>query len=382
MPRMDVVCFGGEDWWYHNRGHIDMQLMRRFAKKGTTLYINSIVMQKINAFEGRKFFQKLIRKSKSIFTGLKRSGEGFWVYSPFSLPVQHIGWTKPVNEFVLRSQVGRVIRKIGIESPVVWVACPSACDMAIKMEKSKLVYQRTDRFEDFPGVDIETIKGFDCRMKANADLTIYVNRKLYEEEMNQCRKAVYLDHGVDFDLFASGLNGSKEPADMSDIPRPIIGFIGSIDDCNPDIDFLTDVADLLPDMSFVLVGRAQMDCSNLKSRKNVRMLGQKPYELVPEYGKRFDVAVLPLHQSRWADAVNPLKLKEYLALGKPVVSTPFSELRGYSDVVYEAKTPSTFAACIKKAISEDSSELVVKRRDKVRNSSWDSKAEQVLKELF
>jgi hypothetical protein len=169
---------------------------------------------------------------------------------------------------------------------------------------------------------------------------------------------------------------------MCDIPRPIIGFVGSIDDCNPDIDFLAEVADLLPDMSFVLVGRSQMDCSNLESRKNVRMLGQKPYEQVPEYGKRFDVAVLPLRQSRWADAVNPLKLKEYLALGKPVVSTPFPELCKYSDVVYEAETPVNFAACIKRAIAEDSTELIARRREKVKNSSWDSKAEQVLKELY
>ena len=95
---------------------------------GTVLYINSIVMQKINAFQGRKFFQKLVRKTKSIFTGLRKTEEGFWVYSPFSLPVQHIRWSKPVNEFLLRSQVGRVARKIGIETPVVWVACPSACE--------------------------------------------------------------------------------------------------------------------------------------------------------------------------------------------------------------------------------------------------------------
>ncbi|MEJ2703104.1 MAG: glycosyltransferase [Sedimentisphaerales bacterium] len=382
MSRMDVICFGGEDWWYHNRGHFDMQLMRRFAKKGTTLYINSIVMQKINAFQGRKFFQKLVRKTKSIFTGLRKTEEGFWVYSPFSLPVQHIRWSKPVNEFLLRSQVGRVARKIGIETPVVWVACPSACDMAVRMNKSRLVYQRTDRFEAFPGVDVETIKDFDRQMKASADLTIYVNRRLYDEEKNGCRKAVLVDHGVDFDLFASPLNGSKGPADLSGIPRPIVGFVGSIDDCNPDIDLLSAVADLLPDVSFVLVGRAQMDCSTLAARKNVWMLGQKPYEQVPEYGKRFDVSVLPLRQSRWAEAVNPLKLKEYLALGKPVVSTPFPELRPYSDVVYEAQAPSAFASCIKRAIAEDGPVRTAGRREKVKDASWDSKAEQVLKELL
>ena len=382
MTRTDVLCFGGEDWWYHNRGHIDMQLMRRFARKGKTLYINSIVMQKLNIGQGRKFIQRLVRKTKSVFTGLKETNENFWIYSPFSLPVQHISWAKPVNELLLRSQIGYVKRRIGMEVPVVWVACPPACDMAIRMKKKKLVYQRTDRFEDFPGVDVEKVKKFDKELKTKADLTIFVNHKLYEEEADQCHNAFYLDHGVDYEMFASPIQSNSEPSEISDIPKPIIGFIGSIDNCNPDIDFLGKVADLLPDMSFVVIGREQMDCSALKARKNVWMLGQKPYELVPEYGRKFDVALLPLRQSRWADVVNPLKLKEYLAMGKPVVSTPFPQLQEYLDIVYEANTPKAFAACIKRAISEDSPELIDKRREKVKESSWDSKAELVLNELF
>ena len=382
MERIDTLCFGGEDWWYHNRGHIDMQLMRRFADKGRVLYINSIVMQKFNIGQGRKFIQRLVRKTKSIFTGLKKADKDFWVYSPFSLPVQHISWAKPVNELLLQSQIKLVKHRIGMEISVVWVACPPACDMAIKIKKDKLVYQRTDRFEDFPGVNVDKIKMFDRRLKANADLTIYVNKKLYEEEADQCKKAFYLDHGVDFEMFASPLQKTSELSDIADIPKPVIGFIGSIDDCNPDIDFLGKVADLLPNMSFVVIGRAQMDCSALTARKNIWMLGQKPYELIPEYGRRFDVALLPLRQSRWAEAVNPLKLKEYLAMGKPIVSTPFPQLQEYLDVVYEADTPECFAAGIKRAISDDCPELVNKRTDKVKGSSWDSKAELVLNELF
>lgn len=382
MDRIDVLCFGGEDWWYHNRGHIDMQLMRRFSKKGKTLYINSIVMQKLNIGQGRKFIQRFVRKAKSIFTGLRKTDENFWIYSPFSLPVQHIRWAKPINELLLRSQIGYAKRRIGMEIPVVWVACPPACDMAMKMKKNKLVYQRTDRFEDFPGVDVELIKKFDRKLKTKADLTIFVNHKLYEEEADQCQNAFYLDHGVDFEMFTSLLQNMGEPPELAGMPKPIIGFIGSIDECNPDIEFLEKVTDLLPEMSFILIGREQMDCSALKARKNVRMLGQKPYELVPEYGRKFDVALLPLRQSRWADAVNPLKLKEYLAMGKPVVSTPFPQLREYLDVIYEAKTPETFAASIQRAISDDSPELIKKRREKVKDSSWDSKAELVLNELF
>ncbi len=382
MARLDIVCFGGEDWWYHNRGHTDMQLMRRFASNGTVLYINSIVMQKLHLGNGRKFYQRLVRKSKSIFNGLKKIQDGFWVYSPFSLPVQHINIMKPINEMFLSSQIKHAKDKIGIELPVVWVACPPACDLAIKMKKKKLVYQRTDRFEDFPFVNVELVKNFDRKLKDNADLTIFVNNALYREEAGQCKKACYLDHGVDFEMFAGPVKGDSEPHELFSIPAPRIGFIGSIDDCNPDIDFLGKVADLLPDMSFVIIGREQMDCSSLKARKNVRMLGQKQYEQIPEYGKRMDVLLLPLRQSRWAEAVNPLKLKEYLALGKPVVSTSFPELNKYKEVVYIADTPDTFADCIRKALVQDNQDLINKRRMKVRNASWDSKAAIVVKELF
>jgi hypothetical protein len=165
MRPLEIICFGGEDWWYHNRGHIDMQLMRRFSRMGTVVYINSIVMQKPRLAQTGKFLQKLIRKTKSIFTGLKKTDAGFWVFSPFSLPVHHIAWAKGFNRFMLDCQIGRIIRKFEIKNPVVWVACPAACDVALNMNKSKLVYQRTDRFEEYPNVDGAVVSEYDRKLK-------------------------------------------------------------------------------------------------------------------------------------------------------------------------------------------------------------------------
>jgi len=124
------------------------------------------------------------------------------------------------------------------------------------------------------------------------------------------------------------------------------------------------------------------ECDGLCVKKNVWMLGQKPYEQIPHYGKCFDVAIMPWKQNRWIEACNPIKLKEYLALGKPIVSTPFPELNKYLDVVYLARTPKEFANCIKRAIRQDSPKLVTTRREKVKNSSWDTKAELMLEELL
>jgi dTDP-4-amino-4,6-dideoxygalactose transaminase/glycosyltransferase involved in cell wall biosynthesis len=385
-PPLDVVCFGGGDWWYHNRGHIDMQLMRRFARLGKVLYVNSIVVQKPSLKRGtgggRSLTEKLVRKTRSMLRGLRRSDAGFWVYSPFSLPVHHIAWLRVVNEKFIQCQLRIALRKLGIRNPVVWVACPAGCDVAIKMKKSKLVYQRTDRFEEYPNVDTDTIKQYDRKLKAHADVTIFVNNKLYTEEANQCKRAFYLDHGVDFELFAMAQNSGEIPSDIKDTSRPIIGFFGGIDSHTSDIDLLEKVTDLLPEMNFVFVGSPSVDCQELLSNKNVRMLGQKPYEEIPRYGKCFDVAIMPWRQNRWIEACNPIKLKEYLALGKPVVSTPFPELQKYLDVIYQAKTPVEFAERIRQALAEDCPQRIDARREKVRHATWDSKAELVLQILF
>jgi glycosyltransferase involved in cell wall biosynthesis len=269
-----------------------------------------------------------------------------------------------------------------MDNPIVWVACPVACETALKMKKAKLVYQRTDRFEEYPNVDTKAIKSYDLKLKANSDLTIFVSSVLYNEESSQCKKAIYLDHGVDFDRFASVGNGEDVPDAIRSIKRPIVGFFGGIDDHTSDINFVEEVIDMLPEMSFVFIGKASSDCSKLLAKNNVRMLGQKPYKQIPHYGKCFDVAIMPWRQNRWIQACNPIKLKEYLALGKPVVSTPFPELQKYLEVIYQARNPEEFAKCIKHALAEDNPDRVAARRKKVQISTWDSKVQLVCKELF
>ena len=375
------LCFGGEDWWYHNRGHIGFQLVRRLAKTGTVLYINSIVMQKPNFRKGGRFFEKLIRKSKSIFKGLKKTGSGFWVYSPVSLPVHHISWLRGFNEKMLRWQVSMVLRRLGMDRPVILVGCPAACRTAIKMEKMCLLYQRTDLYEAFPNVDGEIIAGYDRELKAEADITYFVNRKMFSDESSHCRHSLFLDHGVDFELFASPHRRSDVPDDMRGIKGPVIGYFGAIDSHTVDIDFIEKVAEILNWMSFVMIGGAVRDYELLQGRDNVWMLGQKSYDRIPLYGKCFDVSIMVWQKTAWIEACNPIKLKEYLALGKPVVSTSFAELEGYLDVIYTADTPEEFAECIKQALVEDSPGLTELRRRKVRTATWESKAELMLQEV-
>jgi glycosyltransferase involved in cell wall biosynthesis len=231
-------------------------------------------------------------------------------------------------------------------------------------------------------VDRDIIIRYDQKLKAAADLTIFANRALFEQERLQCRRALFLDHGVDYGKFASAEKDTYKPDDVAAIPRPMVGFFGAIDDHTFDVPFTEKLVEYLPQMSFVFVGQPSADVNNLKEKKNVWFLGKKPYEQIPHYGKLFDVTIMPWRQNKWIEACNPIKLKEYLALGKPVVSTPFTELREYRDVVYEAKTPYEFAECIKRALAENGPEKKAARRARVADSTWEHKAGLVMTELF
>lgn len=380
---LSFICFGGTDWWYHHRAHIDKQLLSRFVQLGPAMYINSIVMQKPGIRQGKIFLSKLTRKMKSIFKGAKLTDAGFWVYSPFSLPIHHIAWARATHEILLRFQISLVAYMLRIKTPIIIVACPAACDTAIKLAKDKLlVYNRTDIYEEFPNVDKEIIKKYDLKLKSNADLTIFVNKKLFTEESYQCKNPLFLDHGVDFEMFSSANQGGIVPTDIASIKRPIIGYFGDINGHTVDIEFTEKLVELLPEMSFVFVGNISSDCASLKAKKNVWMLGKKPYKQIPHYGKCFDVAIMIWRQTRWIQACNPIKLKEYLALGKPVISTPFTELQNYYDTVYIAESPEEFAHCIKRALVEDNAARIATRRKKVQSDTWDNKAQLVLDALF
>ncbi len=378
----DFVCFGGEDWWYHNHGHIDFQLMKRFAKDRTVLYVNSIVMQKIGILHRKNFKTKLLRKMKSILHGLKKTEAGFWVYSPISLPLHQYRWGRFLNEIIVRLQLKYVLARLDIHLPVVWVACPAACNIANKIKRNKLVYQRTDRFEEYPNTDAHSIQAYDRIMKSKADLTIFVNTELYNEESGQCKKAIYLDHGVDFDFFANAENSKFIPTDMKNYSRPVVGYFGAIDSHTFDSDFVCELADLLPEMTFILIGKSSLNSLKFNLKPNIRMLGQKAYEQIPYYGKCFDVAIMPWMKNRWIEACNPIKLKEYLALGKPIVSRTFPELQKYNDVIFQTDNVRDFAKLIVEAMKHNNIGEVEARRNKVQQSTWENKAETVLVELF
>ena len=137
------------------------------------------------------------------------------------------------------------------------------------------------------------------------------------------------------------------------------------------MDLIEATASALPEISFVFVGRVITDISSLRKFPNVYFVGQKPYEEVPQYGARFDVAIMPWQQNRWIYYCNPIKLKEYLALGLPIVTTEFPEAIHYRDVMYVARSRDEFNNGIREAVRGRPVGTVESRRARVAGDTWE-----------
>ena len=365
-----IICIGGEDWWYHNRGHFDFQIMRRLGKDRPVLFVNSLAVRMPSLKDKSQFTAKIGRKLRSLARGLVRVENNFWVFSPASMP----GPTgQKLSGWVLAPQIKIAAARAGIRKPLLWVHCPAGAPLIKDIPHAGLVLQRTDRFESFPEGDAKVLGAQIEALKSAADMVIYCNANLMEEEKHEVRRQLLITHGVDLNVFiAAGQSKSLGPADVAILKRPRVGFIGGIDAHTFDVRLFLGAAKRLPDVEFALIGGCSLP-AGWCALPNVKMLGRKPYEDIAGYMAAMDVLIMCWNKSEWIKACNPIKLKEYLAVGRPIVTTDFPALERYRSLVRVADAPDQFASAIRAALNERHDAALCRAR--VASESWDAKAE-------
>jgi len=370
-----IICIGGEDWWYHNRGHFDFQIMRRIARDVPVLFVNSLGVRFPSVRDGGQFLARIKRKLASLGRGLVHIENQFHVLSPLSVPGQigatAFGWS-------LAPQIKFFAGRIGIHRPLLWLHCPAGADLLSAFAGAPVAMQRTDRFEAFPEGDPAILGRQIAAMKARADLVVYCNADLQAEERSQVARSLLVTHGVDFDRFAAAGMSAPLPADVMTIPGPRVGFIGGIDAHTFDPPLFLKVVDALPQVQFIMVGGSSLP-EGWCPQANVHFLGRKPYDEVAAYMGACDALIMPWNTSEWIQGCNPIKLKEYLAVGRPVVTTPFPALAPYADLVRVASDGAGFAEALRQALSARHDPT--QQRERVRTESWDAKAADVLAAL-
>jgi len=376
------ICFSGQDWWYHNLAHSDFQLMRRVAEQRPVLFVNSIGMRMPAPGRTPQFARRILRKARSVARFVKQplpDLPNLHVLTPVILPFYGSKTMRSLNARLIRQQVRWVARSIGIapDEAVIFVTVPTAADVVRDWPRRSLVANRSDLHSAFEETDQDLIRDFETELVASSDVALYTSRSLMRTEGAVAGdRAVFLDHGVDFDRFAAA-TGNPHP-DLADIPKPIIGFFGGIDDYVVDLELLDKVAADLPDCSLVLVGDATCPIDHIVNRPNVHWFGFRPYEEIPFFGAGFDVALMPWLLNEWIEQCNPIKMKEYLAIGVPVVSTDFPEVRFYSDTIAIAGDHRQFIDLIREALDGNAVGSPESRKARVEGSTWDRKAEELV----
>ena len=369
-----VVCFGGIDWWYHNRGHSECQVMTRLAREMPVLWVNSIGMRAPAVGRTELLLSRYARKFRSTLKGLRRDPEsGMWVYSPLFVPRYNTGWLR-FNGHFLALQINLLRWWLGMRDPAAWVTTPTAVEPVERMRWSRIVFNRSDEFSQFPEANTRFIADLEERLLRLSDDVLYTSHTLMNREAHLCRSAEYLGHGVDYDRFSRAREIDRPaelPESIRHLPRPIVGYYGALDDYAIDKELLIRVARQIAPGTLLIIGPKAMDTASIEAEPNVHYMGQVPYTEVPRYAGAFDVAIMPWLMNDWIESCNPIKLREYLAVGFPVVTTTFPELAPYRDLVYGVTSHEDFLASLDEALHERDPERVRQRRAAVRDSTWD-----------
>ncbi len=371
----NIVCFAGEDWWYHNP-HSKNHLMRVFARQGNrVLFLNSIGFR-FPSVGDRSFAYRVGNKLRSLLRPPRWVEPNLLVASPFLLPAYGkpalfaLGWR------LLLLQIKALFWRYGISEPILWIGMPTAEPLVGRLGEKFVLYHYSDKFTAYDGVP-ENVVGLHERLIREADLVVFAGQQLYRSERHKNPHSVLLQHGVDLVHFGRALEPGPLPEDLAAVRRPVAGFWGELN-YSVDQKLLEKAARALPEVSFVLLGQVKTDVSQLEALPNVHFLGQKRYEELPDYARGFDVCLIPLTVDHEYDRHrSPIKLREYLATGRPVVSVRYPEVEPFEPHVILATSPEEFVRGIRRALTPEIAAQWRQRVNLVRNDSWEVRAEEI-----
>ncbi len=282
----------------------------------------------------------------------------------------------------MRHSLDRWIKRQSARTIVLWIGIPSHATVeAIKSITPRLlVYDCIDNVAAFHQnrPDIIETERF---LASAAQVVFATSTDLFEKMKPLNSKTFLVPNAVDSERFrVVAEQAHHPPRDMRQIKHPILGYVGEIAEWF-DSDLVRDLATQNPNWSVVLIGKIHADIPSILPLPNVYHLGWKRNADVPGYLSQFDVCLLPFKVNPLTNAVNPIKLYEYLAMGKPVVSTPIREVQSYRDVV-EIADPSEFSAAVTKALQTAGDEKRVKRRLEIaETNTWDIRVDEIIRIL-
>lgn len=273
-----------------------------------------------------------------------------------------------------REMVERVNTNGAFDHPLLWFYNPMDAAWAIdSFDERGIVYDCMDELSQFKFAPANLVENEQKLIDA-ADVVFTGGYELWLRKSRQHPNAHFFGCGVEYDHFAKAQQDETEiPEDVERIRHPIIGWFGVVDE-RVDYDLVSEAAQMRPDWNFVLVGPVvKVDPNSLPKADNIHWLGQRDYSVLPNYCKAYDVCMMCFAINEATEYINPTKALEYLATGRPVVSTPVKDVvRQYAGLVDIAENAEQFVKIVEKALNAGDREKIDKGTAKARECSWET----------
>lgn len=352
-PAPDLVCLSHLRWnfVYQRPQH----LLTRCAKKRRVFVIEEPIFD--SAQDGK--------------IDIIQHESGVWVVVPH-LPEN---LTESAINSIQQRLIDQLFAEVQIHNYILWYYTPMAMAFTRHLEPLVTVYDCMDELSLFAGAP-PSLKACEAELFKRAELVFTGGQSLYEVKRNQHPNVYAFPSSIDTAHFAKARNFKADPLDQADIPHPRLGFFGVIDE-RMDLELLALLAEAKPNWHLVIIGPVvKIDPAILPRHKNIHYLGGKNYQELPDYIAGWDVALLPFAHNESTRFISPTKTPEYLAAGKPVVSTSIRDVvnpYGQMDMVYIADTVAQFITAIEAALNQNSDLSWSTKVDTfLAQTSWDS----------
>ncbi len=378
-----MVYFGMSPW--HGMWKSRHQLMSRFSAEMPVLYVEPYIgLQSI-----RKGQVRLSRIFADFKGNLQRYEPNVAVFHTAThLPVSGSSLLASITRGIWSRAVRRAMRAVGITRPIVWISRPENQFVMGNLGEMFSIYHVVDEYAGYTGLDENSrarLAEAEAQVLDSADLVVVASPELQRAKQGPGREILVLENGVAPSEYVIARESGREPEDLADIPRPRIGYSGLIGK-RLDLDLIHEVAVKHPESSVVLVGKVdERDCEEtlrrLRRVPNVHFLGEKPASEVASYINGFDIGLLPYTINLETRHISPIKMYEYWAAGKPVVSTAIPAAQRHDFAVNVAEDHDEFCYMADRLIDNPSRDESASLIRLAEQHSWQTRVDAVAAEL-
>ncbi|MBI4603103.1 MAG: glycosyltransferase [Planctomycetes bacterium] len=380
-----ILCFAPDPWSdiWRNRH----RLLSVFARENRVLYVEPRTYLRTL---GSRLRAGRLRLRDALRPRVEEVRQNLFVYrDPFYLPRTRRAGLGALVDRLRDGVFRRALERLELSEPILWLVRPEAWDVPGKLGEKLLLYHVVDDYLSYPGVTERARARLDAEERsigARADLVVVTAEHLLELKRHLNANIHHVRNAVDARTLEEGRRPGPRPAEVAGLPRPVCGYVGGITD-KLDLELLESIARRQEESgrgSLVLVGpvnvgpgEAAERIARLRSSRAVRLTGPRDAWEIPAFVRSFDVCLIPYRTGDQTRSIDPLKLYEYLAFGKPVVSADIPSLGPFLEVIRTARDREGFLRALDEAAAERDEALAERRRALAAENTWEHRAEQI-----